>query len=205
MRENIINRSMRLFLNLGFKGVTMDDIANDMGISKKTIYAHFKNKEELVEAIAFKILDNKYKSIDALSQNSAHPNPIEELYLFNIYFIHHLKDQNTLPQFQLKKYYPKIYEIIHYNLFEKMRFSFLQTLEYGKIDGVFRKTIDINFISRMYFTVMTGIMENLPFPKETSKIPFPLESYLEYHLRAIVTDRGKDLLNNFINNNNHTK
>ena len=49
MREKIINKATELFINLGFKSVTMDDLANEMGISKKTIYSHFENKKQLVE------------------------------------------------------------------------------------------------------------------------------------------------------------
>ena len=47
MKEEIIKKASDLFLNLGFKSVTMDDLANEMGISKKTIYFHFPNKEKL--------------------------------------------------------------------------------------------------------------------------------------------------------------
>jgi AcrR family transcriptional regulator len=53
MREKIISKSEELFLSLGFKSVTMDDIASAMGISKKTIYTHFSNKTELVEVVTF--------------------------------------------------------------------------------------------------------------------------------------------------------
>jgi AcrR family transcriptional regulator len=49
MKEKIIQRATDLFLKLGFKSVTMDDIANEMAISKKTIYTHFKNKTDLVK------------------------------------------------------------------------------------------------------------------------------------------------------------
>ncbi len=48
MRENILDKSADLFLNYGFKSVTMDDIANALGISKKTIYQHLENKTKLV-------------------------------------------------------------------------------------------------------------------------------------------------------------
>ncbi len=58
MRENIIHKSSELFLTLGFKSVTMDDIANAMGISKKTIYVHFSNKTKLVEAVTFTVFEN---------------------------------------------------------------------------------------------------------------------------------------------------
>ena len=58
MREKITHRAAEMFLTLGFKSVTMDDIANELGISKKTIYVHFKNKTKLVEAVTFEVFEN---------------------------------------------------------------------------------------------------------------------------------------------------
>ena len=55
MKDKIIHKSADMFLNLGFKSVTMDDIASEMGISKKTIYQHFTNKTKLVEATTLQL------------------------------------------------------------------------------------------------------------------------------------------------------
>ena len=52
MKDDILSTAATLFLNLGFKGVTMDDIAHEMGISKKTIYEHFDHKTELVQEVS---------------------------------------------------------------------------------------------------------------------------------------------------------
>ena len=49
MKEKIIQKATEMFLKLGFKSVTMDDIACEMCISKKTIYKYFQNKETLIE------------------------------------------------------------------------------------------------------------------------------------------------------------
>ena len=57
MKTKIIKRATELFLTLGFKSVTMDDIANELGISKKTIYVHFKNKTKLVEEVTFNLFN----------------------------------------------------------------------------------------------------------------------------------------------------
>ena len=78
MKDKIIIKSTELFLNLGFKSVTMDDIANEMGISKKTIYVYFKNKTKLVEAATFHLFDVICGGIDCIFNKSS--NPIEELY-----------------------------------------------------------------------------------------------------------------------------
>ena len=57
MREKIIQKATEMFLNLGFKSVTMDDLAHEMGISKKTIYSHYKNKTDLVQQTAMAMSD----------------------------------------------------------------------------------------------------------------------------------------------------
>ena len=61
MREKIIHKASDLFLSYGFKSVTMDDLANALGISKKTIYQNFDNKTKLVEATSLYIFNKVFK------------------------------------------------------------------------------------------------------------------------------------------------
>ncbi|WP_299524525.1 TetR/AcrR family transcriptional regulator [Winogradskyella sp.] len=199
MREKIIYKASKLFLTLGFKSVTMDDIANELGISKKTIYVHFSNKTKLVEAVTFHLFDTICDGIDDICEKA--PNPIEELYSIKMYVMHHLKNEKTSPIFQLKKYYPQIHNQLKFKQFEKMHTSVEESLQQGVDSGVFRDTIDVDFISRMYFTGMTGIKEELFFPRNKYPMEYLMESYLEYHLRAIVTEKGFKILNQFITKN----
>lgn len=199
MREKIIHKSAELFLTLGFKSVTMDDIAHEMGISKKTIYVHFANKTKLVEAVTFNLFDTICCGIDDICENAS--NPIEELYSIKMFVMQHLKNETSSPQYQLKKYYPKIHNELKYKQFEKMHKSVQESLEHGVVTDVFRGTIDVDFISRMYFTGMTGIKDNMFFPPEHYEMNYLMESYLEYHLRAIVTEKGLQILNKFITSN----
>ena len=99
MRQKIINTSTDLFLNLGFKSVTMDDIAAELGMSKKTIYIYFENKEKLVEATEkyfFKKITDGIKDI----KNNA-TDPISELYDVKLYLMKVLKGEKTSPFYQL--------------------------------------------------------------------------------------------------------
>ena len=199
MREKIISKSEELFLSLGFKSVTMDDIANTIGISKKTIYAHFSNKTELVEVVTFSVLDHITEGIDKI--NAASVNPIEELYEIKMFVMNYLKNERVSPQHQLKKYYPEIFERLKIKQFEKMHSSVENSLKMGMNTGLFRADIDIDFISRMYFNGMTGIRDISIFPEDRFDRNYLFESYLEYHLRAIVTKTGLNLLNNYIKSN----
>jgi len=198
MREKIIHASAELFLNLGFKSVTMDDIAHEMGISKKTIYVHFENKTKLVEAVTFEVFEKICEGIDGICEASH--NPIEELYDVKMYVMHYLKDEKTSPQFQLKKYYPQIYQRLHVKQFEKMHESVKESIQKGIDTQLFRPDIDVDFISRMYFNGMVGIKDENIFPQTLFTMDYLMESYLEYHLRAIVTEKGLKLLDKFINN-----
>ena len=198
MREKIIQKATELFLNLGFKSVTMDDIANELGISKKTIYVHFENKTKLVEATTFTVFENICDGIDCICDASH--NPIEELYDIKMYVMNYLKNEKTSPQFQLKKYYPQIYQRLHLEQFEKMHESVKDSIQKGIEIGLFRPNIDADFISRMYFNGMAGIKDEAIFPQTLFTMEYLMESYLEYHLRAIVTDSGLKILDKFIKN-----
>jgi len=197
MREKIIHKSAELFLNFGFKSVTMDDIANEMGISKKTIYVHFPNKTKLVETVTFTLFETICEGIDGICDASN--NPIEELYDIKMYVMNHLKNEKSSPQYQLKKYYPQIFAGLQVKQFEKMNESVQESLQKGVDTKLFRPNIDVAFISRMYFNGMTGIKDDAIFPKDKFPKSYLMESYLEYHLRAIVTEKGLKILNQFIN------
>jgi AcrR family transcriptional regulator len=199
MRQQIIHKSAELFLTLGFKSVTMDDIANEMAISKKTIYVHFANKTKLVEAVTFELFENICNGIDGICGASV--NPIEELYDIKMFVMHHLKNEKSSPQYQLKKYYPEIYDVLKIKQFEKMHVSVKDSLQKGIDTNLFRSNINVDFISRMYFNGMTGIKDDSIFPREIYTMNYLMESYLEYHLRAIVTDNGLQILNKFITSN----
>jgi AcrR family transcriptional regulator len=199
MREKIIHKSGELFLTLGFKSVTMDDIANTLGISKKTIYQHFDNKTKLIEATTTNMFENICGGIDCIC-NASH-NPIEELYDIKMYVMNYLKNEKTSPQFQLKKYYPQIFQSIQMKQFEKMYVSVKDSIQKGVDTGLFRENIDVDFISRMYFNGMTGIKDENIFPSDRFTMDYLMESYLEYHLRAICNENGLLILHKFIKTN----
>lgn len=198
MKHKIITAATELFITLGFKSVTMDDIANEMGISKKTIYVHFENKTKLVEAVTFNVFENICEGIDCICDASH--NPIEELYDIKMYVMNYLKNERTSPQYQLKKYYPQIYQRLQLKQFEKMQISVKESIQKGVDTELFRPSIDVDFISRMYFNGMSGIKDANIFPQELFTMEYLMENYLEYHLRAICSEKGLQVLTKFINN-----
>jgi len=197
MREKILLNSADLFLSYGFKSVTMDDIANTLGISKKTIYQHFDNKTKLVEATTLYMFDVISHGIDCIS--ALEKNPIEEIYDIKRFVMDHLKDEKSSPQYQLQKYYPKIYETLKAKQFEVMSTCIQGNLKRGKDLEIYRDNLNIEFISRIYFNSMLSIKDKDLFPLKTFSMNMLMENFLEYHLRGICTPKGRKILNQFIN------
>ncbi len=196
MKEKIIKKAAEMFLTLGFKSVTMDDIAQKMGISKKTIYKYFTNKTKLVEATTlyvFNIINDGINCICAQKKN-----PIEELFDVKDFVMKHLKNESSSPQFQLKKYYPEIHQTLQIKQFEVMQDCVKENLRRGIKQGYFIEDLNIEFISRIYFLGITGIKDEQLFPLEKFPKKQLMDDYLAYHIRGIVTPKGMKKLTEFI-------
>lgn len=188
MKFQILSKATDLFLTLGFKSVTMDDIATEMGISKKTIYQHYNTKDQLVEESTmylFEIISSGIDTIFAMGHN-----PIEELFVIKDFVMKNLKNESTSPIYQLQKYYPKIHKTLMLKQFDKMGDCVVVNLEKGIALGLFRKEINTALIARFYFAGMTSLKDTEIFNPEI----FPSNEiqliYLEYHLRGICTEKG---------------
>jgi AcrR family transcriptional regulator len=194
MRNKILETSNDLFLNLGFKSVTMDEIASKMGVSKKTIYKFFKNKTELVAAVTDFIFDTICCGIDGICDKKL--NPIEEIFSIKRMVMEHLKDEKSSPQYQLQKYYPQIYASLKQKQFQVMQETIKNNLERGVNLGLFREKINIDFISRIYLHGMIGIKDQEIFPLTNFSMNQLIINYLEYHIRGIATEKGVKELKN---------
>lgn len=186
-----------MFLNLGVKSVTMDEIAAEMGISKKTIYAHFSTKTKLIEATALYVFENISCGIDKIREENK--DPLEELYIIKNFALDNLKDEKSSPQYQLQKYYPKIFTTIKTRQQEMMKDLIMENLRRGIEQGLYREDLPLDFTTRIYFVGMLGIKDRDLFPEKIYSTNELVEKHLEYHLRAIVTKDGLQKLNELLN------
>ena len=85
--------------------------------------------------------------------------------------------------------------------FDKMHNCVLSNVERGLEQGLFRDNIEPEFVARIYFTGMNSIKDQNIFPLNRFPISNLMDSFLEYHLRGIVTPKGKAILNKIINSN----
>jgi AcrR family transcriptional regulator len=171
----------------------MDDLAQSMGISKKTIYQFFKNKDQLIRSCTRSIQIKLVEEFNEIRKNAG--NPIIELFQVKKEVMKILGNTETAPQFQLQKFYPEIYKELKDREFDLVGKNLQESLERGINSGYFRKEINIDFIMRIYLNGLAGVRDINLFPIKEFKVEQVLEEFIEYHLRAISTKKGLTLLN----------
>ena len=185
MKEKIINKAKEMFLRLGFKSITMDDIASEIGISKKTIYKYFSNKDILIEntiELAFSEVQEIIIKIENLNLNA-----IEENFEMKRMFREMFKGSDTSPLYQLKKHYLEIYEKVLTVQSEILIVCFRKNIIKGIKEGLYRENVVIDEYVKFYQILIFNINENTASGIEAEELEVKA---LEYHIRAMATLAG---------------
>jgi AcrR family transcriptional regulator len=185
MKEKIVNTAKEMFLKLGFKSITMDDIACEMCISKKTIYKYFSNKELLIEESTQLVHTEVKETIDNIVAKNF--NAIEENFQIRRMFKEMFKYSETSPIYQLKRHYPEVYQkVVGYQI-EICEGCFRDNILKGISEGLYRENIDVENYVKFYYTLIFSISENTALEKEANNLE---QIALEYHIRAMATLTG---------------
>lgn len=194
--KNILLKVRELYTKYGIKSITMDDVAGELGISKKTLYQYITDKDDLVG----KFIDNEI----AMRQDEIckcfreNFNAIEELFEISIYMNKVMKDQNPATEHDLKKYYPH-----HYYRTVKIRreriFNYiLMNLKKGIEEGLYRTELNGEIIAKLYLSRLENIHLNDLFTVEEFTSAKLFLELLVYHVRGIATEKGIIVLENKI-------
>jgi len=196
MKERIQQKARELFMRYGFRSVTMDEIAGQTGISKKTLYQFFEDKDALVEAVMRSELD--YMQTQCTKQMKEAENAIEEIFLDMDAMEIVMDAMNPQIVFDLEKFYPKTFE-----KFKKHKKNFLldvikKNLERGIEEEVYRNDFDVDIIARFRLESAFLIFNPELFPHiKYSLNKVSTEIYYHY-LHGIATPKGKKLIDKYI-------
>lgn len=196
MKEKILDKAGEMFLKYGYKSVTMDDIASEMAISKKTLYKYFDNKENLVDESTSQIHQSCLSAISDITARGF--TAIKENLEIKKMFREMFKNVGGSPLFQLKKYYPKVYdkvmsvEVVAF--YECIKNNILKGIE----SGFYRKDLKVDISVDFYMALIFSTHQKAISHSEILKIE--LEALI-YHTRAIATEKGLKELENLLKEN----
>lgn len=185
---HIIERVWGLYQKYGIKSITMDDVSRELGISKKTLYQHVKNKDELVQLVIQNESEKRFKTFADLSNKNI--NAIDELFEVNKIVRDILQDYNPAMEYDLKKYYPHIYNAITEKKRDRMYVRVLNNIKKGKKEGLYRKEVNEEVIAKLYVSRIENVCETDMFEKNEYTAPDFVLEIMNYHIRGIANEKG---------------
>lgn len=197
-QTEIFTRVKELFTKYGIKSVTMDDIARELGISKKTIYTCVKDKEDLVDKIfaaELVYIESVLSSIKVTNINA-----IAKIIESNKLMHEILNNYHPGVYYDLRKYYPKVYSKLVKARYSHNYNAMLNNIEQGKKEGLYRPEINSKIIARLHVLKIETMIESdfvssFELPKE-----YVFQEIFKYHMFGICNAAGIQELNKLINN-----
>ena len=193
----ILNETRALFKRRGIRAVTMDDIARELGMSKKTVYQYFKNKAEIVQAVCNDHFNEERCILEEILEK-AH-DPVEEMLLILQAMEKTFKEFPTVMIYEVQRYYPNAW-----NLFDGFKHDFIlqsirQNLNEGVKLGLYRQDMDLELVARLRLTEIEMIMNPEVFPPRENDIQKLQMELFKIFLHGVVTMRGKKLIYKYLN------
>ena len=161
-KNRIIQGALDLFIRLGVKSVNMDDVAKHLGISKKTLYQHVDNKEDLVEKSFLHHHCYLKQIIEGVCEK--HENAIDEVFEIDEICCKTMKHNHPSLLVNLKRHYPKVWGFMD-DFKKKSIFKTVKNnLERGIKQGLYRSDIDTNIITKFMINRLDGLVNEEIFP-----------------------------------------
>jgi TetR/AcrR family transcriptional regulator, cholesterol catabolism regulator len=186
--DRILSESLRLFMKNGIRSISMDDIAKELGMSKKTIYQYVANKTELVEMV-LDFMREKESNI-CIDGDMTKMNAIDILLAVSRNVSRQMKDLNPINAYELQKYYPSIYREFILKKRDHVYTTLKQNFEQGIAEGIYRNDLDIDLVARLYIQKLVDVHD----PEFLSSVNFSFEKVFQVmfdnHIRGIANAEG---------------
>jgi TetR/AcrR family transcriptional regulator, cholesterol catabolism regulator len=191
IKERIIAKAREQFFRYGVKSVTMDDIAGELGISKKTIYQHFEDKDAIVHQLMLTEMEQDKCDWDILNESSK--NVIEKTLKSMDIFKQAFTEINPSTFFDIKKYHPKTWA-----LFQEHKQNFIlgairQDLLEGIEQGFFRPDIKVDILAKMRMEQIELGFDPQMFPPNKFSIIEVELTMLDHFIRGVLTEKGLEV------------
>ena len=187
---HILEQVRRLYYRYGIKSVTMDDVAKNLTISKKTLYQYFADKEDLVRNIVQLEFNNRKKCFQEIIKRKD-LNAIEEL--FEIYRMINtmFRDYNASMEYDIHKYYPELFNKVKEVRRKRMYDTMYSNMNRGKREGWYRKELNSKIIARLLVFKVENLFDNDIFSMEELASVKVFNEVFVYHLQGILNSSGR--------------
>jgi len=195
-QQLLLTTASGMYKRLGIKSVSMDDIAKEMGVSKKTVYQTVSNKEELVGLV---MEEDFRKDVRMFADHrSASHDAIDEFLRNSRYFIREMREISPATLNDLRKYYPAIWKGMVQTHHAEFRNKLAANIERGMEEGLYRDHLDPEVVSTLYSGMMMMVIDRQVFPAHDRPLSGIIRQMTEYHFHGIVNQFGRERLDKYL-------
>ena len=188
----ILSGAASIFLRYGIKSLTMDDIARELSISKKTLYKYVDDKNDLVKKVmeAF-VSSEQHQCGDILGTEG---NAIDKLIAITRHVAAHFRQIHPSIHYDLERHYPEAW-----NVFNDHRKIFIcdcisGNLRQGKEEGLYRENVNADIIAKIYIAKIDCVFDSDVFPPGAYNFEQVYMEMMRYHIRGVASEKGIEYL-----------
>ena len=202
INERIIVAADSLFMKYGARSVTMDDIARELSVSKKTIYQYYKDKDEIVTLVSQAHIEQEKKEFTEISESSN--NAIEEIFKISQCIRKMVTEINPSLLYDLQKYHRKAWDLYLDYKTEFIKNSVVDNLQRGIKEGCYREELDVEVIATYRVEQVQMAFDDKIFPRNKFNFPQVQMQLFDHFLHGLLTDKGRKLYKDYqLNNSDH--
>lgn len=191
VKDKILEGAEKLFFQYGVRSVSMDDVARELSMSKKTLYQYFTNKDELVSEMARAYMlqeKGEYCNIANTTKNA-----IEELFNISVCLREHMEKMNPSLMYDLQKYHASAWQHFLDYKNEFIRGTVIENIRRGKKEGHYRSEIDEEILSILRVETIQMVFNESVFPKAKFHFPTVQMQVFDHFVHGLLTEKGTQL------------
>lgn len=195
----ILDAAETLFKKYGIRSVTMADIARELGISKKTLYLHIDNKQDLVMKIMQRDIEKDQATCQQIIEKAT--NALDELLQISVYVQQQIQDINPSLIYDLQKYHRPVWKLMDNFHQEYILTTTENNLKKGVEEGLYREDLNIKVMSKIYVSLMPIVCDDQIFPMKVYSTSQIHKEFIKYHIHGIVSEKGRKMLKKLLADN----
>ena len=196
VKDRILEKATDLFMRYGIRSITMDEIAAQLAISKKTIYQFFTDKDEIVEAVVNQEIHKNEEECEGFRLNAE--NALHEIFLALEEMEEMMKSMNPLIMYDLEKHHPKSYKKFRNHKYQYMYAMVKDNIERGIQEENYRPEINADIVAKHRIESAFMSFNQDLFPHNRYKISETCYELAILFLHSITTPKGKKLIDKYL-------
>ena len=199
IKQNLLDKAEGLFHRFGVRSISMDEIAREVNMSKKTVYQYFKDKDEIVNLVSKQHIEREVKQFNEVFDTSE--DSIDEMIKLSTCFRNTLSGMNPSLLFDLQKYHPNSWAQWLEFKNEHIKNSIKRNIERGKDEGYYRQNLDPECLAIFRVEQIEMTFDNSIFPQDKFNFTEVQMMLFDHFVHGLLTQRGQEIYDDLTKSN----